>query len=571
MGGGGANIVSESLTPEEQVEVLQKYGFKNSEWINEDHVGGVGGFSTVVGIAIFASLGGMLFGLDIGYIAGIKSMSSFEDDVLGGEEITPEQDSNITMIFGVGAAIAAFPPILDFLVGRLGRKGSVIAGGVVFCAGATMQGLATNMAVLMIGRLIAGMSVGLLSANVPVYQSEIAPPTHRGMLVSVYQLAITVGIMVAFVCALCLQNVDKPISGWRLVIFVQLIPGLALAFGGLVMGESPRWLVQKGRQEQAYKVLNKVRSPAEDVKLEMAQICREHQKEKESGSASWGEFFSGDNLKLLMIGFTLQMIQQMCGMNAYMYDGPVIFKKLYNSTNAGFIFTAVSGVVNIVSTFPAIFLVDRLGRCTLLKWSAAGMAICSGILALVGIMCFPEHKCHRHAGEECHDETTNVCGDWAKYTATLSICLFIFNFGYGWGPVVWTYCAEMFPTKYRTKATGLTTDANWIGNIFIALLPPILLGKIGFNTFWVFCGINILGFIMGGVLPETKDKTLEEIQMMYAQWFHGSGKKAEGTAWYHGIDGRFWKRWSYTLSGRNMESSDSNEGSSSEESSGDSS
>lgn len=530
MGGGSANIVSETLTPEEVTEVLKSYGFEDEKWMESDHVGGQGGFSTVVGLAIFASLGGMLFGLDIGYIAGIKSMASFEDDVLSGQEITPAQDSNITMIFGVGAALAAFPPIINFLVDRLGRKGSVIAGGVVFCIGATMQGVATNLAVLMVGRFIAGMSVGLLSANVPVYQSEIAPPSHRGMLVSVYQLAITIGIMVAFVCALLLQNVERPIGGWRWVILVQLLPGLALALGGLVMGESPRWLVQKGRQTEAFKVLSKVRSPSENVKLEMAQICREQQKETAAGDASWGEFFSGDNAKLLGIGFMLQMIQQMCGMNAYMYDGPVIFNKLYQSKNAGFVFTAVSGVVNIVSTFPAIFLVDRAGRCSLLKWSAAGMAICSGVLALVGVMCFPDHKCHRHAGEDCHDETANVCGDWAKFTATLAICLFIFNFGYGWGPVVWTYCAEMFPMKHRTRATGLTTDANWIGNIFIAFLPPMLLGTIGFNTFWVFFGVNIIGFGLGAVLPETKDKSLEDIQVMYTQWFQGGLKVDASTA-----------------------------------------
>jgi len=165
----------------------------------------------------------------------------------------------------------------------------------------------------------------------------------------------------------------------------------------------------------------------------------------------------------------------------------------------------------------------------LLKWSAAGMAACSGVLAIVGAVCFAEHKCHRHASEDCHNEAANTCGDWAKHAATLSICFFIFNFGYGWGPVVWTYCAEMFPTKYRTKATGLTTDANWIGNIFIAMIPPLLLGSIGFNTFWVFFGVNLVGFGLASVLPETKDKSLEEIQVMYTQWFHG-GLKVESSS-----------------------------------------
>jgi len=163
--------------------------------------------------------------------------------------------------------------------------------------------------------------------------------------------------------------------------------------------------------------------------------------------------------------------------------------------------------------------VDMAGRTTLLMWSAAGMAMCSAILALVGAFCFPEHRCHRHAHADCHDTSEVMCGDWAKWVATTSICAFIFNFGYGWGPVVWTYCAEMFPMKYRTEATGLTTDANWVGNIFIAMIPPILLGKIGFRTFWVFFVVNLFGFWLSARLPETKDKSLEEIQMMYTKWF----------------------------------------------------
>merc|ERR1719401_2524323 len=263
--------------------------------------------------------------------------------------------------------------------------------------------------------------------------------------------------------------------------------------------------------------------------MEVAQICKENEKAVAAGQPSWGEFFSGDNLKLLCIGVALQLLQQMCGMNAYMYDGPKIFEKLFHSKNAGFVFTAVSGCVNILSTFPAIFLVDKAGRTTLLKWSAAGMAICSAILALVGAFCFPEHKCHRHALEDCHNQTEVVCGDWAKWVATASICLFIFNFGYGWGPVVWTYCAEMFPTKYRTKAVGATTDANWVGNMFIAFLPPLLLHYTGFNTFWVFFAVNIIGFALAAQLPETKDKSLEEIQAMFTEWFHGGHSSLESS------------------------------------------
>jgi len=468
-------------------------------------------------------------------------MKTFETDVLGGRPLTKGEDSLITMIFGLGAALSAFPPIISVAVDILGRKGSVICGGVVFCVGALMQGVATNLTVMMTGRLIAGLSVGLLSANVPVYQSEIAPPAHRGMLVSVYQLALTIGIMVAFVMALYLEDVKEPISGWRWVILAQIVPGVALVVGGFAMGESPRWLVQKGRVKEALKTLVMVRSPEDDVQMELAGICNENEREQAMGNPSWGEFLSGDSLKLLSIGVLLQLLQQACGMNVYMYDGPKIFEEMFHSRHAGRLFTAVSGAVNVFSTLPAIFLIDKAGRMVLLQFSALGMALCSAVLATVGTICFPQHGCQPSEAGGCGANATlanvsllvhNVtgaaeglppppCGDWAKWTATVAICLFIFNFGYGWGPCVWTYCAEMFPLKYRTKAVGATTDANWVGNIFIAFAPPLLLGTIGFSTFWIFVGINLIGFVLACKLPETKDKTLEEIQQTFEAWFSG--------------------------------------------------
>lgn len=315
------------------------------------------------------------------------------------------------------------------------------------------------------------------------------------------------------------------------MIFAQVVPGALLGLGGLFMGESPRWLISKGRIEEAKQTLVSVRSPDDKVMDEIAQILAERKKDLAQGDPSWREFFSGNMLKLLGIGILLQFIQQMCGMNAYMYDGPKIFEKLFKSGHAGRLFTAISGMVNILSTFPAIFLVDKFGRTALLKYSAAGMAVCSAVLAIVGESCFPAHHggCDSSGGHKCHLVNNEpLCGDWSKWVATASICLFIFNFGYGWGPVVWTYCAEMFPTKYRTKAVGATTDANWVGNMGIAFLPPILLHKIGFGTFWVFAVINVAGFFLGAALPETKDKSLEEIQDMFNTRFK-SGKSVDGS------------------------------------------
>ena len=495
----------EGLKPEEIEDILQEAGFEN------ENFEGKGGLAIVVQVAVFSSLAGLLMGLDIGYIAGIKTMESFAHGLLHQEDLKDTQDSLITMIFGVGAAVAAFPPIMDACVTCLGRKGAVLAGGAMFCLGSAIQALAINLLMMLVGRVVAGFAVGLLSGNAPVYTSEIAPPKLRGALINGFQFAVTIGIMLAFLLALVLEEVEKPYGGWRWVIAAQILPGLLLVVGGLIMPGSPRYLVSIGQPGEALKMLLRLRSG--DVKDELAQICQEHK--LESKTATWKEFMSGDGLKLLGLGISIQLLQQLCGMNAFMYDGPLIFEKIFGDAHAGRLFTVISGIVNIFSTLPSLYLVDRYGRTKLMKWSAVGMLLCSAALAIVGNICF----------------SGSSCGDWGKWTATLAICGFIFNFAYGWGGMPWVYCAEMFPQKYRTRGVAATTDANWVGNILIAFLPPILFAEWGFNTFWLFVCTDAICLVCAMSLPETKDKTLEEVTHMFAKWLNPSeGKVVAYTA-----------------------------------------
>lgn len=372
-----------------------------------------------------------------------------------------------------------------------------------FCLGSGLQCVAINMAMMLLGRIVAGFSVGLLSGNAPVYTSEIAPPALRGALVTGFQFAVTVGIMVAFLLALVLEDVEDPVSGWRWVIAAQMVPGCLLVMGGAFMPGSPRQMVAQGKTKEALQTLRKLRK--EDVSLELAQIYLEH--EASSTEASWREFLTGDNGKLLRIGLVIQLLGQICGMNAFMYDGPVIFKLIFQSDHAGHFFTVVSGVVNILATIPALLVIDRCGRTFLMKWSALGMMTCSAVLAAVGDVCLE--------GENF------TCGNWAKATCTVAICGFILNFAYGWGGMPWVYCSEMFPQKYRTKGVGATTDANWVGNILIAFMPPLMFARWGFDTFWVFVGTNMLCLWVAMTLPETKDKSLEEITYMFNIWLKG--------------------------------------------------
>eukprot|EP00913_Durusdinium_trenchii_P004668 g4333.t1 len=202
-------------------------------------------------------------------------------------------------------------------VGCLGRKGAVIAGGAIFCLGSALQSIACNLTMMISGRIIAGFSVGLLSGNAPVYTSEIAPPRLRGALVTGFQFAVTVGIMLAFLLALVLEDATEP----------------------------------------------------------LAEIYR--QRELETDTGSWREFLSGNNGKLLGLGVAIQLLGQLAGMNVFMFDGPLIFSMIFQSDHAGRLFTVVAGVVNIFATIPVIFLVDRYGRTWLMKWSAIGPLVLS--------------------------------------------------------------------------------------------------------------------------------------------------------------------------------------------------
>ena len=193
-------------------------------------------------------------------------------------------------------------------------------------------------------------------------------------------------------------------------------------------------------------------------------------------------------------------------MNAFMYDGPMIFERLFKSPHAGRLFTAIAGAVNIISTIPAIVLVDRFGRTSLMKWSTIGMCLCSAILATVGDACYPKQ------GHETY-------GPWSQRTATIAICGFILNFAYGWGGMPWVYCAKMLPLSHRTKGVAATTEACWIGNMLIAFLTPILIDSCSFNFFWMLVATNALGVYCAISVPETKNKSLEEITVMFRELF----------------------------------------------------
>mmetsp|Transcript_10766 Transcript_10766/g.20061 ORF Transcript_10766/g.20061 Transcript_10766/m.20061 type:complete len:501 (+) Transcript_10766:81-1583(+) len=466
-------------------------------------------------ISVFSALGAFLFGLDIGYIASILECGPFKRDVAHltdwndpKSQIDGEVSGFIVGIFSIGCIMAALPPCSAYFLDTWGRKGSIFIGSLVFLVGAVLQAAAYSIRQFLVGRLIAGFSIGLLSTVVALYQSELAPSSMRGSLTSIYQLMVTFGILVAAFLDMVLVQQE---NGWRIAIAVQVIPAGALLVGMLCLPRSPRWLVQQGHIAEAREVLKSMRETDEEANQELEEIRTTVENSKLLGDPRWSELLHGRVGRLVAVGVSLQLLQQLVGMNAFMYFGPRIFSAagldplLFQTINAG---------VNFVATFPALLLADRVGRKGLLVCGAVGMLVTC--LALGG---------YGNAGGVTRSPTgdlTPTSGN-GQVVVMLAVFIFVVNFAYSWGPIVWVYNAEIYPLKYRSKCIGCTTTANWVGNYIIAQFTPILLDKIGFFTFYVFGFFSFIGLILASWLPETKGVLLEHIDRLFDEKFGVAG------------------------------------------------
>merc|ERR1712187_939857 len=251
----------------------------------------------------------------------------------------------------------------------------------------------------------------------------------------------------------------------------------------------------------ALKVLLTVRSEKE-AHDELEDIVAEQKSAERLGQPRWGEIVQGKVGRLLLIGVTLQLLQQLVGMNAFMYFGPQIFSSIGFSKN---LFTTINNLVNFLSTFPAVLLADYVGRRTLLLCSSVGMTMSCVLMGIVGIATMTE----------VDDGTWEVSSKSAGWVIAFGVFFFVFNFAYGAGPIVWTYVAEIYPMKHRARCVGVCAMANWVGNFLIAEFTPVLLDHIKFGTFFVFGSFCILLICLSVWLPETKGVPLEVVGELF--------------------------------------------------------
>lgn len=431
-------------------------------------------------VAIVASLGGLLSGYDTGVISGALLF-------INETWILPDtlQGFLVSSVL-IGAVIGAATN--GILADIFGRKKIILATALIFILGSVMCAFAPNVYILIISRIFVGFAVGIVNFVVPLYLSEISPKNLRGTLVSLYQWAITSGILFSyFINAAFAQAVYN----WRWMLFAGVLPGLILFVGMCLMSDTPRWLVSKNREDEAKYVFKKI-EPDIDAEKEIQNIkttLNSESKEKKFVFKKW-------MLMPFVVGIGIMFAQICTGINTIIYYAPTIFKTAGFDSNLTAIYATTGiGVVNFIMTIVAVFFTDKIGRKPLLYFGLTGVML--SLFALGTSFAF-----------------ANVLGSSLKWVAVGSLITYIICFAMSLGPIGWILVSEVFPLKIRGIAMSICTVSNFAFNFFVVGSFPILLHRIGGAwTFWMFGAVSFLCIIfVYFFIPETKGISLEQIE-----------------------------------------------------------
>ncbi|KAL3461871.1 general substrate transporter [Aspergillus heterothallicus] len=509
-----------------------------------------GGFRLVLenpylcGVASFSTLGGLLFGYDQGVVSGVITMESFAarfPRIFSDSGFKGWFVSTLLLAAWLGSLVNG--PVAD----RLGRKLSINVAVVIFVIGSVFQCVAVNVPMIFAGRAVAGFAVGMLTMVVPLYISEVSIPEIRGGLVVLQQLSVTIGILVSYWIdygsnyiggSRCAPDVpyadgtsfnpytDVPSGGctgqsnasWRLPLGLQIAPAVILGVGMLFFPDSPRWLLMKERDDEALYALSRLRRhPRESPVLQNEYLevrasillestfarerfpnlsgIRLHAAQYMSIVTEWSRF------KRLAIGCCVMFFQQFMGCNAIIYYAPTIFGQLgLDGNTTSLLATGVYGIVNCLSTLPALFFIDKVGRRVLLMAGATGtcisLVIVGGIVGAYGSS-LVEHKS-------------------AGWAGIAFIYIYDVNFSYSFAPIGWVLPSEIFNLSIRSKAISITTSATWMCNFIIGLVTPDMLESITWGTYIFFAAFCLLALTFTFFfIPETRGKTLEDMDLIF--------------------------------------------------------
>jgi len=440
-------------------------------------------------ICLVAALGGLLFGLDQGFIA--NSLETIEKHYKFGLE----GGEKYSAILATGGIIGA---LLSGIFARfLGRKRSLVFAGFIFTAASIYSALLPPIEILSALRFALGFAVGVASFIVPLYLSETAPASIRGSMGTLFQLMITIGIFLISVTNVYIAKAfSAPTTSLPLMFLTVALFAALMFFGSFILPESPRWLMLKGRKDKAVEVLRKTLNTQEEIDNEISEI--EEALHGPQG-AGIGIIFKGYFAKVLAVGILLQIFQQLVGINMMIYYAPRIFGY---AGLTGLIAMMTVPTVNMLFTFPAIHLVERWGRKKLLYVGAISMLvtmIAAGIaFQSIGAVSDP-----------------SLIGGTPKMVLLISVIIYIFGFAVSWGPVVWLVCSEIFPLEGREVGMTITTMVNWTFAGLVMANALTFMQKFGnASIFYLFATFCVLAIIFVALfVPETKGISLEELEL----------------------------------------------------------
>ena len=456
-----------------------------------------------IGLAVSAAVGGFLFGFDSSVINGAVSA------IQGRFELSETLIGFAVASALLGCALGAY--LAGRIADRIGRRWTMIIGAFLFLISAFGSGFAFSVWDLTIWRVVGGLGIGIASVVAPAYIAEISPKLLRGRLASLQQLAITLGIFTALlsdaVFAAAADGASEEfwfgLEAWRWMLLVCAIPAVIYGFLAYRLPESPRFLVEKGRKDEAQEILASVwkQEDIDRASRDLERQIEEDRVAKRTGTLRGRKFgLQG----IVWIGIILSVFQQFVGINVIFYYSTTLWQAVGFKESESLVTSVITAVTNVAVTFIAIALVDRIGRRPILLTGSLAMAVSLGVMAV----CFSQASTS-DAGDVSLPQPFGVI-------AIIAANVFVIGFGASWGPLVWVLLGEIFPNRIRAKALGVAAMAQWVANFAITVSFPALSAFSLPFTYGMYAAFAALSFVFVLTkIPETNGMSLEEAETLF--------------------------------------------------------